>query len=95
MYIESSYPRKKGDMARLVSRPTVPTRNCFTFWYHMYGSTTGRLNVYLKSHGINAEVLIWRLAGSHGNVWKKGEIPIVQRYVYQVQLATGSYFCLG
>lgn len=85
LYIESSFPRVKGDKARLESRLTVSTRNCFTFWYHMHGETTGRLNVYLRSHGNDAETLIWRLAGSHGNVWKKVEIPMRQIYAYQVK----------
>ena len=85
MYIESSFPRVKGDKARLKSRLTVVTRNCLTFWYHMHGETTGRLNVYLRSHSNGAEALIWRLAGSHGNVWKKGEIPIREIYAYQVK----------
>lgn len=84
MYIESSFPRAKGDKARLESRLTVPVRNCLTFWYHMHGNTTGRLNVYLRSHSSNAEILTWRLAGSHGNVWRKGEIPINHIYAYQV-----------
>lgn len=85
MYIESSFPRVKGDKARLESRLTVTTRNCLTFWYHMHRETTGRLNVYLRSHSNDAETLIWRLAGSHGNVWKKGEIPIREIYAYQVK----------
>ncbi|KAG1653212.1 MAM and LDL-receptor class A domain-containing protein 1 [Nymphon striatum] len=45
MYIESSTPRKRGDMAFLYS-PVFPasystTYQCFSFWYHMYGQTTG------------------------------------------------------
>ena len=87
MFVESSFPRQKGDVGRLVTRPTIPTRNCFTFWYHMDGSTMGRLNLYLKSHEREAEVLIWRLTGSHGNAWKRGQIPILQRYLYQVQIS--------
>lgn len=85
MYIESSFPRVKGNKARLESRLTVTTRNCLTFWYYMHGETTGRLNVYLRSHSSDAETLIWRLAGSHGNVWNKGEIPIREIHAYQVK----------
>ena len=85
MYFESSFPRVKGNKARLESRLTVTTRNCLTFWYYMHGETTGRLNVYLRSHSSDAETLIWRLAGSHGNVWNKGEIPIREIHAYQVK----------
>ena len=86
MYIESSYPSVKGHKARLISRVTVPVRNCLKFWYFMYGNTTGRLNVYLlaKSFSSLGETLIWRVVGSRGNEWKKAEIPIDINYAYQV-----------
>ena len=86
MYIESSYPRVKGHKARLKSRVTVPARNCFTFWYYMHGETTGRLNVYLRiiSFSHHGDKLIWRLAGSQGNEWKKGEIPVKEDFAYEV-----------
>ena len=84
IFIESSFPREKSQKARLESRVTIPIRNCFTFWYHMHGNMLGRLNVYLRSHNGNEETLIWRLAGSQGNEWKKGEIPIKHDYAYQV-----------
>lgn len=85
MYIESSFPRVKRETARLESRLTVPARNCFTFWYYIHGNTTGRLNVYTRSQSNNVEILMWRLAGSQGNVWRKGQIPIKEIYAYQVQ----------
>ena len=86
MYIESSYPSVKGHKARLISRVTVPVRNCLSFWYFMYGNTTGRLNVYLlaKSFSSVEETLLWRVAGSRGSEWKKAEIPIDINYAYQV-----------
>ena len=53
MYIEASSPRKLGDNARLsspiYSKSTVPS--CLKFWYHMYGSTMGTLNVYAVLSG--------------------------------------------
>ncbi|XP_074627543.1 uncharacterized protein LOC141885641 [Acropora palmata] len=86
MYIESSYPSAKGHKARLISRVTVPVRNCFSFWYFMYGNTTGRLNVYLvaKSFSSLEEKLIWRVVGPRGNEWKKAEISIDINYAYQI-----------
>ena len=50
----------------------------------MYGNTTGRLNVFLRSSKDNEEVLLWRLAGSFGNIWNKAEIPIYHNYAYEV-----------
>ena len=51
----------------------------------MYGNTTGRLNVFLRSSKDNEEVLLWRLAGSFGNIWNKAEIPIYHHYAYEVR----------
>lgn len=84
IYVESSFPHEKGEKARFFSRVTVPTRNCFSFWYHMYGNTTGRLNVLLRSSKDNEEVLLWRLAGPFENIWNKAEIPIYHNYAYEV-----------
>ena len=53
IYIESSKPRKKGDKAILVSQPFKSnTIYCFMFYYHMYGTTLGKLNVILVSNFI-------------------------------------------
>ena len=44
LFIESSSPRMLNDTARLFSPVYAPPEaplSCFTFWYHMYGSTTG------------------------------------------------------
>lgn len=45
-----------------------------TFWYHMYGSSIGSLNVYLNVS--NRLTLWWRKSGSKGNVWKQGMVGI-------------------
>lgn len=36
IYIETSFPAKKGDIARIKS-PNLESTVCFEFWYHMYG----------------------------------------------------------
>ena len=49
MYIEASSPRRSGDKARLLSpRYTDRQDMCVQFYYHMYGSGIGALNVYAK-----------------------------------------------
>lgn len=49
MYTESSAPRRRGDKAWLVS-PVYPLTigSCLQFYYHMYGTNIGTLNVYLQ-----------------------------------------------
>lgn len=38
MYIETSYPQKKGDKARLLSPvQSYTSGKCLVFWYHAYG----------------------------------------------------------
>ena len=48
MYIETSSPRVKGDVARFISGEyqQMSGDECVTFYYHMYGKDTGTLNVY-------------------------------------------------
>ena len=51
MYIETSSPRRAGDYAILTSHTLYPRNNqnmCFSFWYNMYGSNIGGLDVYIK-----------------------------------------------
>jgi len=51
MYIEASWPRNQGDIARLTSgRLSIQTsyRWCLNFWYHMFGNNMGTLRVKQK-----------------------------------------------
>ncbi|XP_031331042.1 uncharacterized protein LOC116161727 [Photinus pyralis] len=75
MYIESSF-RNINDTARLIS-PIYDRISdsdvCFEFYFHMYGSTTGQLRVYLKKESDNwklepAKAFFWK-SGNHGEHW--------------------------
>lgn len=44
------------------------------FWYHMYGSSIGSLNVYLNIS--NRLTLWWRKSGNKGNTWLQGTVGI-------------------
>ena len=50
MYIEASYPAKPNDTARLISPDVTVTdeETCFRFYYHMFGSSIYRLNIYAR-----------------------------------------------
>ena len=86
MYIETSYPRKQGDIARFVSPSRTPVQGgqCFQFWYHMYGNDIGRLNVYIKI-GANYGIPAWTRAGNRGNVWKVAQVPITTTSNFNVR----------
>ena len=70
MYIETSSPRVQGDNAKLNS-PLLTFRGnmCLTFFYHMYGSTIGRLNVV-----INGTKTVFSASGNKGNRWNEARI---------------------
>lgn len=62
--------------ARLLSR-TFPSTNgrCMSFWYHMYGSGMGQLNVYIEpAKGVATK--IWSLSGDQGNEWRMKQITL-------------------
>ena len=51
LYIESSSPRVPNDTARLYSPiygPELVADGCVSFWYHMYGSTTGKYRHFVR-----------------------------------------------
>lgn len=90
MYIETSYPRKQGDKARLISPtyPAVKGGQCFQFWYHMYGQDIGTLNVYVKSPSGKPGVPVWLRSGDRGNIWKIAQVAVTSSSNFQV----GSFF---
>lgn len=52
LYIKSSPPSVKGNMAQLKSSLLPPAGEkgyCFTFWYHMFGATVGSLRMLLQT----------------------------------------------
>ncbi|XP_055974754.1 MAM domain-containing protein 2, partial [Sorex fumeus] len=73
MYIEASH-MVYGQKAQLVSRSLhgVSGKHCLTFFYHMYGSGTGLLSVYLKKE--DQESLLWRRRGEQSISWLRGLI---------------------
>ena len=67
MYIEASSPRQPGDNAKLVIERLVRGIVCLKFFYHMYGSHMGTLNVF------SGNKTIFTKSGDQGNVWKRVE----------------------
>ena len=85
MYIESSFPRRNGDNARLTS-PVVSvsgqTTKCLTFWYHMYGPHVDTLNVYANTTTLGPA--IWSRNKTQGNAWKLAKVEITKNQSYSV-----------
>ncbi|XP_076240452.1 MAM and LDL-receptor class A domain-containing protein 1 [Calliopsis andreniformis] len=81
-YIDSSFPRKPGDRAKLVSpnfpAPSADTPMCMHFWFHMFGSGIGTLKLFLRNfRSLDAPPReIWSLGGNAGNTWFIAQITI-------------------
>ena len=72
MYIEASYPRKPGDIAKLVvAVPNNGNPSCLSFYYHMYGASTGTFNVY------SGNTKVFSVSGNQGDKWS-----IVEKTLY-------------
>ena len=85
MYTEASSPRSRGDKARLIS-PTEPatTGSCLEFWYHMYGSQIGTLNVYIRKSNTLPSRPLWAENGNQRNIWKVARKTITSAQPYEV-----------
>uniref|UniRef100_A0A3Q0SL48 MAM domain containing 2 n=1 Tax=Amphilophus citrinellus TaxID=61819 RepID=A0A3Q0SL48_AMPCI len=73
LHMEAS-PMLPGQNARLLSRPVRGTRGplCVSFFYHMYGSGTGRLNVHINKYG--KDELLWQRSGEQSIAWLKAQV---------------------
>ena len=77
MYTEASNPRDDGDTAIMYSENidlTNLTNPELNFYYHMYGSAIGDLNIDLYDG--NNYVNIFSISGDQGDQWFQQSIPI-------------------
>lgn len=83
-YVEASSPAQKGNKAWLLSNlfPATAGR-CLSFWYHMYGSSTGSLNVYNVDKD-NKATLVWSKSGDQGNQWNEAKLTLESKLNYKV-----------
>jgi len=71
-YIEASRPRQRGDTAKLISPPVNNEQGCLLFWYHMKGSSIGKMGVYIN------EKNVLQVQGQQGTSWKLAKIDTSQ-----------------
>ena len=73
MFIETSSPRSYGNKAKLLFSPTrsgILNFSCLKFYYHMYGTSINRLNVF------NGNSNVFRKSGQQGNRWLYAEVTL-------------------
>ena len=72
MYIETS-GRSYGKKAKLLLSPpnsVIGAKSCLKFYYHMYGPTINRLNVF------NGNSIVFTRSGQQGNRWLYAEVSV-------------------
>ncbi|XP_035682616.1 uncharacterized protein LOC118420018 [Branchiostoma floridae] len=76
-FIESSAPRRPGQVARLLSptRTANTDQHCLAFYYHMFGIDTGELTVYVEQDKVLGSS-VWEMAGNQGNRWNYAQVTI-------------------
>ena len=79
MYIEAS-GRHSGDNARMMSPkimvPNTSVSHCVYFWFHMFGSHIGQLNLYAR-YGQGATKRIWNSdTMMRGDYWQQSRATI-------------------
>ena len=85
IFIETSFPRRPNDAAKLVSA-NVPGSSagggkCLSFWYHMYGAHINALRVYVRSD--SKDTLLWSKTGTRGDKWLQAALTVNIRTYFQ------------
>ena len=91
MYIEASYPRKPGEIAKLVvTVPNNGNQSCLSFYYHMYGASVGTLNVY------SGNIKVFTATGNQGDNWFSIEANLyLDGVVSKIMPFIGTFNLLG
>ena len=78
MYTETSSPRQPGDTA-ILEGPCFDLGGAsgadLAFWYHMYGSDIGSLDVEVSADCITW-TNVWTLSGNQGNSWLQANVDL-------------------
>ena len=75
----------KGFRSNLTSVIHPPTSGrCFQFWYHMYGASIGKLELFVLSSG-GQNSLLWYKSGNQGNKWIREVVNIKNPTTYQIR----------
>ncbi|XP_055996867.1 MAM and LDL-receptor class A domain-containing protein 1-like isoform X2 [Ostrea edulis] len=78
LYAETSSPVPSGNKFVFETPLLQGVQRCLTFWYHMYGSDMGTLNVLVDGSSV------WTRTGDQGNSWKKADITVGTTTNYKV-----------
>lgn len=85
---------KPNQTARLISTLTsINTRGiCFRFWYRVYGSGRGRLNLYQRATIDSNSTIIYSIRGNQDIDWREALVyrGTAGNYQFILEAVTGS-----
>ncbi|XP_050739083.1 MAM and LDL-receptor class A domain-containing protein 1-like, partial [Eriocheir sinensis] len=88
VFMDSSFPRRPGDVARLESiefQATDPNNPpCMRFYTYMAGRGVGRLQVLLEDVVTRKEKILWALRGHQGTRWVQGQLALSSSTPFKV-----------
>ncbi|XP_028397063.1 A disintegrin and metalloproteinase with thrombospondin motifs 3-like isoform X2 [Dendronephthya gigantea] len=84
MFIEASNPQRQDHRARLISPEVNARQACLTFYYHMWGSDTGKLRVKFLTESGYMNQYAWSKIGDQGRKWTRAEVNIPIGLSYQI-----------
>ena len=86
-YIETSAPRQANETAWLQSEylsSSSGETNCLQFWYNMFGTSVGYLNVLLSENATMPGYNIWSIKGNQGPTWTFAQVTVTTDGLYRV-----------
>lgn len=89
-YIETSWPRRLGETARLVGGPFSGIR-CMRFSYHMYGKHIADLQIYVRELETGVENYVWGRYKNQGQFWRSSNSTVFGKN-YTVRSVTKELF---
>ncbi|KAG0714862.1 MAM and LDL-receptor class A domain-containing protein 2 [Chionoecetes opilio] len=88
VFLDSSFPRRPGDVARLESiefQATDPNNPpCMIFYTYMAGRGVGHLQVLLEDVVTRQERILWALKGHQGTQWVQGQLSLSSSTPFKV-----------
>jgi hypothetical protein len=96
IYIDSNYPSKQNDKARLISDYIDPVSNgCFGIWYYMgKWSTDAFFNIYMHDSE-KGYVILNSINGSQGYAWNHLSLNISNTYEFTLIVEGEVFFLLN
>ncbi|XP_076075807.1 MAM and LDL-receptor class A domain-containing protein 1-like [Mytilus galloprovincialis] len=84
IYTESKTDSSLNDESDLLSEWIIPsTKQCLSFWYHMYGKSINKLVVYQMNSNYKFE--LWNISNNQGNKWYFQSLTLRDIRPYQIK----------